>query len=96
MRMSRRIGVYSGGGSFDGAVTIEPGETKVLKMHGPMGMLTTMRTNGTYSVRLMEYEYSSVINVESDSSISVTKTANSYDITITNNSNYSCDTLLLS
>ena len=33
MRMSRRIGVYSGGGTFDGSVTIEPGETKVLKMH---------------------------------------------------------------
>ena len=96
MRMSRRIGVYSGGGTFDGAVTIEPGETKVIKMHGQMGMLTIMRSNGVYSVRLMEYEYSSVVNVASDSSISVTKSANSYEITITNNSNNSCDTLLLS
>lgn len=96
MRMSRRIGVYSGGGTFDGAVTIEPGETKVIKMHGPMGMLTIMRSSGVYSVRLMEYEYSSVVNAVSDSSISVTKSANSYEITITNNSNNSCDTLLLS
>ena len=96
MRMSRRIGVYSGGGTFDGSVTIEPGETKVLKMHGPIGMLTIMRSNGSYSVRLMEYEYSDITNVVSDSIISVTKSANSYDVSVTNNSEYSCDTLLLS
>lgn len=96
MRMSRRIGVYSGGGRFDGSTTIGPGETKELRMHGPMGMLTTMRANGTHSVRLMEYEFTSVVSVVGDSSISVTKSANSYNISITNNSIYSCDVYLLS